>query len=222
MALIIVDQEVGDEVENWEANYKRYFKIVDGIWNEENVGVPIGYNQGIQVALTLKPKYIIIMNNDIEVLPNWYTELKRCAEKDPKIGIVGGKSLPYGDNPNRPSYHGGIIVFTDGRIIGKPIEVPLGAPDLNIDVENFCVGFACALVKTQLFRELGLFDENYSPCDYEDTDFCFRARDAGWKVISCIPCKYFHLEGATIKAKKFKIPWDKNRKYFVSKWRHML
>jgi hypothetical protein len=192
--------------------------------NETNVGVPKGYNQGIQIALeSLNPKYIIIMNSDTEMLGGCLEELIRCAESDPKIGIVGGKALSYGEDPKHP-HHGGIVVFRQGDIIGREIDIPPGAPDLNVDLENYCVGFACALIKAEVFKDVGLFDEAYSPCDYEDTDFCFAARSKGWKVMSCIAAKYYHLEGATIKKKKFNLGpiYDRNRKYFAEKWKDIL
>ena len=223
LGLVIIDQEVAEyNNPEWRRRYKNKFSEIMTMYNITNIGVPRGYNQGIKISLTMKPKYICIMNNDIEVLPNWYEEFKRCLESDPKIGIVGGKSLPPGDNPNCPAYHGGIVAFTDGHFAGKKIEVPQGAPDLNLDIETYCVGFACAMIKTEVFEQIGLFDEKYSPCDYEDTDFCFHARSEGWKVVSCIPSKYYHIEGATIKKKNFEIDWDKNRKYFLSKWSKML
>lgn len=223
--LIIVDQEVDETAEDWKKSYGKYFGRVDVICNKENLGVPKAYNQGMKLAMEVNPKYIIIMNNDIEFLPNCYEELKRCAEKDSKIGIVGGKALMYGENPERPKYFG-MIIFKNGTIIGKEIEVPIGAPDCNIDVDTYCVGFACALIKTEVLKDIGLFDENYSPCDYEDTDLCFAARAKGWKVISCVPAKYYHLEGGTFKKHnlymQLKSIFDRNRKYFAKKWEKML
>jgi GT2 family glycosyltransferase len=218
--IIVVEQENKIENLNYTPNPNLNFIV-----NESNLGVPKAYNQGVQLAMNFDPKYIVIMNNDVEVLPRWLDELKRCAESDPKIGIVGGKALHYGENPTHPD-HFGIIVFTDGYITGKQIEVPAGSPDLNLDIENYCVGFACALIKTEVFKEVGMFDENYSPCDYEDTDLCFAARAKGWKVMSCIASKYYHLEGATFKEHKQSLNllevFDRNQKYFAQKWKNML
>lgn len=221
-ALIIVDQEVKDACEKWE-DIKGFAEV--GVVRSigVNVGVPKGYNEGIKLALQLNPKYIVILNNDVELLEGCIQEMIRCAESNPKIGIVGGKSLTPHENPLNPS-HGGIVVFKDGDIVGKPIDVPEGAPPLNLDIETYCVGFACALIKAELFGTVGLFDEKYSPCDYEDTDYCFAARQAGWKVISCVPARYIHLEGATMKTKKINLGpiFDRNRIYFAQKWKDML
>ncbi len=220
LAFVIIEQEQKTE-NKYIFNVPPENVLFHQNW-EENVGVPKGYNQGIQLALDyFKPKYIIIMNSDTEMTGGCLENLIRCAESDPKIGIVGGKSLKYGEDPHHPN-HGGIVVFKQGDIIGRAIDIPPGAPDLNVDIENYCVGFACALIKTEVFKDVGLFDETYSPCDYEDTDFCFAARSKGWKVMSCTSARYYHLEGATIKKKQFRFDYDKNRKYFAEKWRNML
>ncbi len=224
IALILIDQEVSEPYKEsvCQYTYSSFGQIVL-ISNKENVGVPKGYNQGIQEALKINLKYIVLMNNDVEVLPGWLDEFKRCAESNPEIGIVGGKALKYGEDPKHPD-HFGMIVFRDGCIIGKQIFLEPGTPDLNLDVETYAVGFACALIKTEVFKDTGLFDENYSPCDYEDTDLCFNARSKGWKVVSCIPAKYYHLQGATFKQNKLELGavFDRNQKYFAEKWKDML
>lgn len=214
--IIIINQEVTSLT-------SPTFGVINGMLIDlpTNIGVPKGYNEGIKEALKQNPRYIFILNSDVELLPGCIERMIACAESDPKIGIVGAKALRYGENPAHPD-HFGIVIFKQGDIIGKQIQVPYGAPDLNINIENFCVGFACALLKTDMIKEIGLFDEAYSPCDYEDTDYCFIARSKGWKVMSCTSARYFHLEGATIKKHNFRFNYDKNRQYFANKWKDML
>jgi GT2 family glycosyltransferase len=89
----VVEQESEIEPES----YFKHNIYVDVLTNKTNLGVPKGYNRGIIHVLKIyKPKYIFIMNSDIEVLPGCIDKMIQCAKSDPKIGIVGGKALRYG------------------------------------------------------------------------------------------------------------------------------
>src|SRR2546428_577085 len=77
---------------------------------EKNLGVAGGYNLGMRWALARDYRYLLILNNDIEVDPEALTELVRVAESDPRIGCVGPKTYFYWDC-GRTCSAGGRIAF---------------------------------------------------------------------------------------------------------------
>jgi len=218
ISVVLVEQETTD---TGSEELVKDFPNYSPIFNKENVGVPKGLNQGIEKSLTWKPRYIFFLNNDIELLPGVYDKLKKCIESNPRIGIVGGRAIPY--NPPNPLPIHGTVVFLNGEFHPLKIDVPSGTPDLDIDMETYSVGMACSLVRVEMIKDIGMFDEIYNPCTYEDTDFCFRARSKGWKVMVSNSAKYYHVGGATFMTKgNFTQFFDRNREIFVSRWKEML
>ncbi len=64
------------------------------IKNRDNYGFAGGNNVGIKFALSvLNPSYVLLLNNDTVVDPDFLSELVKVAESDEKIGIVGAKDL---------------------------------------------------------------------------------------------------------------------------------
>src|SRR4029079_18420038 len=59
------------------------------------------------------------------------------------------------------------------------------------------VSGAALMIRAELFARLGKFDEHYAPGYYEDTELCFRAREAGYRVVVQPASEVVHLEGAS-------------------------
>src|SRR5207244_4351982 len=80
---------------------------------------------------------------------------------------------------------------------------------------------ACLLVRADLWRELGGFDERYAPAYYEDTDLCFALRSTGRRVLYQPRAEVVHHEGATAGtdlASGFKRHQEINGVAFREKW----
>ena len=67
----------------------KFCRTVRLIKNDENLGFAAGNNQGMALA---KGDYILLMNNDVVVTPNWLDHMISCAERSPKTGIAGPMS----------------------------------------------------------------------------------------------------------------------------------
>jgi hypothetical protein len=111
-----------------------------------------------------------------------------------RIGIAGCKLL-YPDG-NRIQHAGGILRY------------PLALPDhygfRQLDAGQFdemrdvdYVTGAAVLARRDLLTQLGGFDEGFSPAYFEETDLCFRARAAGWRVVYVPQAVAVHLESST-------------------------
>jgi GT2 family glycosyltransferase/glycosyltransferase involved in cell wall biosynthesis len=160
------------------------------IRNAENSGFIRSCNRGFDAA---RGEYVVFLNNDTEVKARWLDELYETMQRDPEIGIVGSKLL-YPDGTLQES--GGIVWrlgdgWNWGR--GQPADDPRYCYMRDADY----VSGAAMMIKARLFAELGKFDEHYLPAYYEDTELCFRAREAGHRVVVQPASEVIHFEGAS-------------------------
>jgi GT2 family glycosyltransferase len=184
------------------------FSWVDLIENKGNLGFSQANNVGIKYALKKHhPDFILLLNNDTKIVQStWLKNLVREATSDERIGIVGCKFL----NPD------GSVQYSHWRY--KPVGVEyLPVDKLREDVEVDYVGGACILIKTEVVNKIGLLDEKFSPVFYEETDYCFRARQSGFKVIFTPKCEVIHYGGATVKEARhfFNFVFRRNRIRFM-------
>lgn len=163
------------------------------IKNKDNYGFAGGNNVGMKFALiVLNPEYVLLLNNDTVVDRRFLDELVKVAESDEKIGIVGPKIYYY-------DYHGrsDVINFTGADLIfwrGTEKrygfnEVDRGHWDKLMSVNK--IEGSCMLIKTELFKNVGLFDEKFF-CYWEETDLCFRAKTKGYDLLYAPAAKIWH------------------------------
>ncbi len=180
------------------------------IANETNEGFLRGANKGIAVA---KGRYVLLLNNDTRVTPGWLAALLSAAERSPEVGMVSGKIVgPDG----RVQLAGAYIAF-DGsaRMIGEGL--PPDDLSLSEEREVCYVGGHCMLIKREVLEAVGPLDESYGFGYHEDTDYCYRARAAGFKVTYTPGCLVHHqLFGTPMPERQAII--RQNLQTFMDRW----
>ena len=153
------------------------------IRNEENRGFPAAVNQGIRAA---NGDVIVLLNNDVIVTPGWADDLPDMLEEFGIVAPVTGYAAGY--------QKVGIGFY--GTKDGLYEQAQEWTQEYRgcLQEVNFVIGF-CMAFKKALFDEIGEFDESLWPCSGEEIDFCFRARQAGHKVIINHGV-YVHHEGS--------------------------
>ncbi len=141
--------------------------------DKDNPGFAGGMNIGIKKALKQKADYVLLLNNDVIVSPNFLKELVKAGEKDKKIGILG----PIGGKIN--------WLYTKGIHIQSP-KSKVQSPKLV----DYITG-ACMLVKREVVEKIGLMHEKYF-LYYEDVEWCLRARKIGFKCVMVPESKIYH------------------------------
>ncbi len=185
---------------------------------EQNRGFLCNCNGAAGVA---RGRYILFLNNDTAVCPDWLAPLVDTIASDDSVGIVGPKLL-FEDG--RLQEAGGIM-WRDGSAWNFGRMDDPDKPEYNYRREVDYISGACLLIRAELWRQLDGFDQRYVPAYYEDTDLAFAARGAGYKVIYQPLSTVFHFEGLSNGTdlengiKKYQV---ENQAKFRDKWQSEL
>jgi GT2 family glycosyltransferase len=151
-------------------------------------------NLGIEVA---SGEYVLLLNNDIEIMEaEWLQEMVSCFQY-PRTGIVGARLL----YPNRTLQHAGVIVglgdFAGHWFVNQAADYPGPMARLLVRSSMTAVTAACMLISRECLNRTGLFDEQNFAVAYNDVDFCLRAHQAGFRAVYTPFATLVHHESAS-------------------------
>jgi hypothetical protein len=126
------------------------------------------------------------------VTPGWLNALIEAVEEDDKVAIVGAKLLYQDDSIQ----HAGVVFNKKGKVYHLYRYFHRDHPAVNKMREFQVVTGACLLIRTPLFLQVGLFDENFIN-GFEDVDLCLRVRQSGYRIVYNPDCVVYHLESMT-------------------------
>lgn len=159
-----------------------------------NLGFAGGNNVGIRyVQARGDAAYIWLLNNDTVVDPNALGKMVEVAERGSHVGMVGAKLLYY----DRPGVIQAIAGGPLKRWRGMATHLGEGEEDhgqWSDEVDVDCVLGACLLVRCDVVREIGLLDERYFMYS-EELDWCWRAREGGWRAVYAPGSVVWHKVG---------------------------
>lgn len=180
-----------------DALIEKTFPAVELIRAGNNFGFTGGNNIGMRHALSMGADYVLLLNNDTIVDPEFVTELVRIAESDAAYGIVCSK-IYFHDRPDVIWYAGASFYPWLGwgrhRGYGEHDRGQYDSTEPTMRATG-CVLMACK----ELCDKIGLLsDEYFIYC--EDTDWGMRARNAGYKIIYVPSSKVWHKVSRTMGA----------------------
>ncbi len=187
--------------------------------NPSNQGFVHACNLGAQAA---QGRYLLFLNNDTLVQPGWLDALLNTFRSVPKLGVVGAKLL---NTDGSLQESGGLIWrLGDGWNLGRGAHAD--EPRFNYLRDVDYVSGAVLMLPRELFQQLGGFDAEFAPGYYEDTDLCFRVRQAGYRVMVQPTAAVVHLEGQTsgrdVSGTGMKRFQAINHRKFVRRWASVL
>lgn len=145
-----------------------------------------------------KGEYLLLLNNDTEVItPDWIEELLgHCQRED--VGIVGAK-LYY---PDDTIQHAGVIIGRGGlaghAMVGLP-RTDIGYfRKASMQADMSAVTAACMMVKRSVYEEVNGFDEQIAVA-FNDVDFCIRVGRRGHLVVYDPYVELYHYESKSRK-----------------------
>lgn len=192
-SLILVDDGSESETHDYLSEFANSRGAVL-LRNEEAKGYTRAANQGLRRS---SADYVVLLNSDAVVTPDWLDRLIACAESDPRIGLVGPlsntaswQSIPdiesQGDWSANPLPEG-MTIEEMGRLVARysaRLYPPM--PFLN--------GF-CLFIRREVIEEIGYFDEETFGAGYgEEDDYALRARKAGWLLALADDAYVYHAQ----------------------------
>ena len=207
--VIVVDNGSTDETAR-ELERERWVRVVQ---LPENSGYVRGNNAGIEAA---DPDAdVILLNNDVEFHQrDWLERLRRCAYSNDDVGVVGCRlTLPDGR-----LLHAGTYILPDtmwGQQIGG-LEKDFGQYGRCRTVQG--IVFAVAYLKRDVLRAIGPLSTDFHSY-FEDTDYCLRAADAGFRTIVCGETTLVHAQhGSSGSEEAMLAQFRRSRAAFRQKW----
>ncbi|HJA31265.1 MAG TPA: glycosyltransferase [Candidatus Eisenbergiella pullicola] len=212
--VIVADDCSTDQVSELE-------KVVTGInvlHNNENLKFLLNCNNAANYA---RGEYILFLNNDTQVQPNWLKPLVELLEKRTDVGMVGSK-LVY---PDGCLQEAGGILWKDGSAWNYGHRKNPTSPEYCYVKEVDYISGASIMIRSSLWKEIGGFDVTFAPAYYEDTDLAFEVRRQGYKVLFQPESIVVHFEGVSngtdlaAGLKRYQIA---NQNKFFEKWKDVL
>jgi GT2 family glycosyltransferase len=197
--VIVVDNASTDDSVDM---IKSAFPGVMLIANAENRGFAAANNQGMAIA---KGRYVLLLNSDTIVLDNALAKVLAFADSRPDAGVVACRVLNADRSLQRtcfmfPSILNLFLWATGlsrlsvaGRFLGREQMLSWNRDSVrDVDAATGCF----MLVRRDAIDHVGMMDDSYFMY-FEETDWCYRFKKAGWKVLFTPEAQIIHLGGAS-------------------------
>jgi GT2 family glycosyltransferase len=188
----------------------------------ENRGLGAGWNSGLRAT---ESRYVLLLNADAWLVPGALDRLVAFADTRPRAAVIGPRLLNE-DGTLQRSVRGFPTLWrlaTEYFFLRKlaPRSSSLnafyaGGFDHDEEREVEVVMGACMLVRREAVERVGYSDEDYFLFS-EETDWCFRFREAGWKVVFFPGAECVHVRGAAHGGRLYR---ENLRGLLLFMWKH--
>lgn len=180
--LVIVSQDTNPTARSFLEEISSGRPNLKLIWNERNVGIAAGRNQGLRAG---SGRIAAVVDNDVEFTDGWLPPLLSSIESSPAIGAVGSMILTAQGFPQYCSHY--MVERNDShsqKSLGLYFDRWFRADDpmINQECEVAWYPTTCLLVRRSSFDQVGGFDDGYNIAE-EDKDFSLALRRAGFRVL---------------------------------------
>lgn len=179
----------------------RSFEILE---NGKNLGFTGANTTGINYALHKDAEYILFLNNDTIVSPNFLSTMVSVAESDNKIGLVGCKTyldLQQKDNfkmPKRIWSLGGYYYH-----LGNPMNIgsnQLDRSDWKGLLFNDLICGCCMLIRRKVIEQCGVQDDDLF-FGIDDVEYSLRVARSGWKNVIALDAEICHAGSKSVEGR---------------------
>ncbi len=181
------------------------------IRNRDNRGFPVAVNQAAEAATG---EFLLLLNNDTEVLGDSLGIALRFLEANPDVGAVGGRILLL----DGTLQEAGCTFWRDGHAFqyGRGDDPTAAEYQFQRDVDYCSAAFL--MTRRALFTQMGGLDTAFSPGYFEDSDYCIRLWRAGWRVVYLPEVAILHYENASAASSQdSRALYQRNLPYFTQK-----
>jgi len=199
--VIFIDNGSTDNTSDWlkqlcdSPNNSRV--IPHGLLFSDNLGFGPGINKGVEISLEKYPDAdILLLNNDMELLPGCIDELVKTTTDFPNAAIIGGKLF----FPDGRIQHAGAFLCTMGWGFHKGAgQHDDKYKDVTEPTNQEYVTGALFYIRNYFIKESkhNVFDEIFAPAYFEEVDLCYEAHLAGYDVMYNPKVTAIHYENVT-------------------------
>jgi len=199
--VIVVDNNSSDFE---ETTFRKRFQNINLIRNTSNIGYAAANNQAIKAS---NSEYVLLLNPDTEVLPSTLESLVGFMDNHKDAAAAGCRLIkPDGavDRSVRSFPDPWAIasdflflsrLFPNTKLFGR-YRMTWFKYDEDIEVDQ-PMG-SCLIIRREALNQIGLMDELF-PIFFNDVDWCYRAKRAGWKIYFTCSAEVIHHGGASTK-----------------------
>ncbi|MEO1051208.1 MAG: glycosyltransferase family 2 protein [Bacteroidota bacterium] len=158
-----------------------------------NLGFAGGNNLGVKEATG---KYVLFLNNDTEVAPDFLEPLVEAFETNPKLGMASPKIIYHGTD-NIIQYAGAVSI---SPYTGKGYKIGHGEHDIGQFNQSSYTGLghgAALMVPMKVIKEVGLMPDIFF-LYYEEHDWCEMVKRAGYHVMYVAHATIYHKESVSV------------------------
>lgn len=198
------------------------------ILNNGNQGYTASMNQALRAGMG---RYLMQLNPDTMIQPGGFTSLLQYMDSHPDVGICTPRILNADGSLQRQcrrsaarpwdviTYFSGMArLFPNSRLFGRYLLTWI-PDDQPFEVE--AVSGSCMLVRREALESVGYLDEGFFAYQ-EDADFCFRAREKGWKVMYLPLADVVHYGGlGGSRHQPFRAIYEWHRSYYLYYRKHL-
>jgi GT2 family glycosyltransferase len=160
-----------------------------------NIGYPRAANVGLREALADRPEYVLLLNDDTKVSPDFLRELVNVGETIQDAGGLG-PAIYDSEVPLKVWDSGGRIDLATCRLHLSDVQQVVQGEGRRPVVFEFLTG-CCLLVKKRVLETIGLFDERFY-LYWEDADFMVRMNQAGFKNVLVPSANIWHKGSVSV------------------------
>lgn len=214
----LIDNASTDGSPEWA---KRCFPQLQVIRSETNLGYAGGCNLGIR---STAEEYVVLLNNDTEVRPDWLTHLAGALDADLTVAAAQPKILWLKDRA-KFDYSGGAGGLMDrygypycrGRVF-ETLEGDHGQYD-GASPDIFWSSGSASIYRRTALDRVGLLDGDFF-MHMEEIDLCWRFHLAGFRVVAATKSAIYHLSGGSLPAGNFRKMYLNHRNSQLMLWKN--
>ena len=183
---------------------------------EHNLGYAGNNNAGVRAALDLGADWVFVLNEDTLLAPDCLEELVRVGESDLQIGVLGPMVYHY-DEPGMIQSAGGKISKNWQAWHLAQNEADQGQYPVPHSVD--WISGCAILVRIAVIEQVGMLDARFFYY-FEETEWCLRARSAGWLVVHVPRARIWHKGVQRDYRPSSNVTYYKTRNHFLMLSKH--
>lgn len=212
---ILSNQKIGEKINIWvlDNNSKdgsaqmveEKFPDVKLIRSNINLGFAKGQNQ---ILKQVKDKYVLILNPDTEFEQGSLGAMVNFMEENPECGVAGGKLTDFNNNleSNGGNFPFGLALYSwlfNLEFLGVLPSFHRNDKEYYSGIQKVdWVSGTFMIIRTEIFKKVGFFNEDFFMY-FEDTEFCYRVKKMGGKIMLNTNVAINHRSGSSSKDPRF-------------------